>query len=86
MKSEHYEQSSQQIIDACHLTCQLGTLTEVRPLEFDNVKYARGHCQYFSTPYQLNKGREFMHTSWKALTSVLIKAIRLLHPFIVYVF
>ena len=35
------------------MTCQLGTLTEVRPLELDNVKYARGHDQYFSTPHQL---------------------------------
>ncbi len=69
VKSEHYEQSSQQIIEACHLICQLGALAEVRPLEFDNVKYARGHIQYFFTPYQLNQGREFMHTSCKALTS-----------------
>ena len=53
VKSEHYEQSSQQIIEACHLTCQLGTLTKVRPLEFDNVKYVRGHNQYFFNPYQL---------------------------------
>ncbi len=51
------------------MTSQLGTLTEVRPLEFDNVKYARGHNQYIFTPYQLNQGREFMHTSCKALTS-----------------
>ncbi len=70
MKSEHYEQSSKQIIEACNLTSQLGTLTEViRPLDFDNVKYARGHNQYFFAPYQLNQGREFMHTSCKALTS-----------------
>ncbi len=69
VKSEHYEQNSQQIIEACHLTCQLGTLTEVRPLEFDNVKYARGYNQYFFIPYQLNQGREFMHASCKALTS-----------------
>ncbi len=57
-------------MQACHLTCQLGALTEVRPLEFDNVKYARGHNPYFFTPYQLNQGREFMHTSCKAMTSV----------------
>ncbi len=63
VKSEHYEQSSQQIIEACHLTCQLGALTGVMPLGFDNVKYARGHNQYLFTPYQLNKGRELMHTS-----------------------
>ncbi len=43
--------------------------------EFDNVKYARGHNQYICTPYQLNQGREFIHTSCKALTSV--KAIPL---------
>ncbi len=48
----------------------MGTLTEVRHLELDNVKYARGHNQYIFTPYQLNQGREFMHTSYKALTSV----------------
>ena len=51
------------------MTCQLGALTEVRPLEFDNVKYARGHNQYIFTPYQLNQGRELMHASCKALTS-----------------
>ncbi len=28
VKSEHYDQSSQQIIESCHLTCQLGALTE----------------------------------------------------------
>ncbi len=27
-QSEHYEQNSQQIIETCHLTCQLGALTE----------------------------------------------------------
>ena len=80
VKSEHYEQSSQQMIEACHLTCQLGTLTEVRPLEFDNVKYARGHNQYLFTSYQLDQGREFMHTSCKALTSVLhARATRTFH-------
>ncbi len=45
----------------------------IRPLEFDNVKYARGHNQYFFTPYQLNQGREFMHTSCKAMTSEFIR-------------
>ncbi len=54
------------------MTCQLGTLTEVRPLDFDNVKNARGHKQYFFTPYQLNQGRKFMHTSCKAQTSVYV--------------
>ena len=34
---------------------------EVRPLDFDNVKYAKGHNQYVFTPYQLDQGREFMH-------------------------
>ena len=68
VKSEHYEQSSQQITGACHLTCQLGTLM-VLPL--DNVKYARGQNRYIFTPYQLNQGRELMHTSCKALTSAM---------------
>ncbi len=27
-KLKHYDQSSQQIIESCHLTCQLGALTE----------------------------------------------------------
>ena len=43
-------------MQACHLTCQLGIYsisTEERPLEFDNVRYATGHNQYFFTPYQL---------------------------------
>ncbi len=40
VKSVHYEKCLQQIIEACHLTCQLGTLTELRHLEFDHVKYA----------------------------------------------
>ncbi len=28
VKSEHYDQSSQQIIESCHLTCQLDALPE----------------------------------------------------------
>ena len=64
-------------MQACHLTCQLGTLAEVSPLEFDNVKYVRGHNQYCITLYQLNQGRECMHTSCKALTSVYASAMEL---------
>ncbi len=51
------------------MTCQMGILTEVRPLEFDNVTYARGHSQYLFIPYQFNQGREFIHTSCRELTS-----------------
>ena len=29
VKSEHHEQNSQQLIESCHLTCQLGALAEV---------------------------------------------------------
>ena len=39
MKSEHYEQSSSQIIEACHLTCQLvGLLLSKHTIGYQGVK------------------------------------------------
>ena len=35
----------------------------------EHYEQSSQHNQYFFTPYQLNQGREFIYTSWKALTS-----------------